>query len=120
MLKLGMLVEFGTLIKSEIAKPKHFLLQDINWRLEICAINFHYFRDGGRVWGVNKGWNRKTETFPFPGHKMMIEILVFYIFNSFLPREMSTYTQHLVTNSLTNYNSLLTGILKKIIWVALK
>ena len=27
MLKLGMLVEFGTLIKSEIAKPKYFLLQ---------------------------------------------------------------------------------------------
>ena len=54
MLKLGMLVEFGTLIKSEIAKPKLFLLQDINGRGEICAINFHYFRHGSRVWGVNK------------------------------------------------------------------
>ena len=70
MLKLGTLVEFGTWIKREIAKPKHFLLQGIKWRGEMCAINFNYFRDGGRVNGVNEGWNRKTETFPFSCHKM--------------------------------------------------
>ena len=70
MLKLGILVEFGTLIKSEIAKPKHFLLQDIKWRGETCAINSHNFRDGGRVWVVNKRWNRKTETFPSSASKM--------------------------------------------------
>ena len=55
MLEIGMLSEFGTLIKSEITKPKHFLLQDINRRGEIYAINFNHFRDDGRVWGVNKG-----------------------------------------------------------------
>ena len=25
---------------------------------------------GGRVWGVNKGWNWKTAIFPSSGHKM--------------------------------------------------
>ena len=55
MLKPGILVEFGTLIKSEIAKLKQFLLRDIKGRGEIWAINFHHFRDGGRVWGINKG-----------------------------------------------------------------
>ena len=60
-LKLGMLVECGTLIKSEIAKPKHFILQDIKRRGEICVINSHYFWDGGRVWGVKS----KHRNFPF-------------------------------------------------------
>ena len=34
MLKLGILVEFGTLIKSEIAKLKQFLLQDIKGEIK--------------------------------------------------------------------------------------
>ena len=33
MLKLGMFVEFGALIKGEILKPKHSFLQGINTHL---------------------------------------------------------------------------------------
>ena len=65
-----MVIEFGALIKGEIEKPKLSPFQDIKWRGEIRAINFHYFRDGGRVWDVNKGWNWKTETYPFSGYKI--------------------------------------------------
>ena len=48
-------VEFGALIKGEIEKPKLSLLEDIyDEEGEFHSINYHYLRDGGRVWGVNK------------------------------------------------------------------
>ena len=70
MLKLGHVNGIWCINKGRNLKTETLLLQGINWRGEICAINFQYFRDGGRVWCVNKGWNRKTETFPFSGHTM--------------------------------------------------
>ena len=60
MLKLGMLVVYGTLINSEIEKAKLYLHQDMKWRGEFYAIDFYIVRYGCSVWGVNKGWDQKT------------------------------------------------------------
>ena len=71
----GMVVEFGALIKGEIEKPKLSPFQDIKRRGWFLCDKFSLFRHGGRVWDVNKGWNRKTETFLSSASKMKEWIL---------------------------------------------
>ena len=49
-----MAVEFGALIKDEIEKQNFPFFRAYVEAGEFYAINFHYFRDGGRVEVVNK------------------------------------------------------------------
>ena len=75
------MMKFDTLVdKEENRQTKCYLPQHLKWRIEVYNLNFHQVKIQGqwnarflhvsRFWCINKGRNRKTETFPSSATKI--------------------------------------------------